>query len=273
MRTLLIALALAVALSACQQAQAPTAEKKAEPAKELKTDVEKYSYAIGMDIGSRLKEQTLEFNPELIAQGLSDGYKGKAILSDDEAKQTLVALQQKMMEQQMAETKKKSEENLAAGQKFLEENKAKEGVKTTESGLQYKVVTEGTGPKPSVDDTVTVDYRGTLIDGTEFDSSYKRGQPVTFPLAGVIPGWTEALQLMPVGSKWELYIPASLAYGDRQVGNVIGPNSTLIFEVELKGIEPKTAASPEAAVKPEAKPEAKKPEAKPAEKPAEKKSE
>jgi FKBP-type peptidyl-prolyl cis-trans isomerase FklB len=131
------------------------------------------------------------------------------------------------------ELKEKAEKNLVESEKFLAENKAKEGVKTTASGLQYKVLKEGEGPSPKVGDTVTVNYRGTLIDGTQFDSSYDRGEPATFPLTGVIPGWTEALQLMKKGSKWMLYIPPNLAYGERGAGNRIPPNSTLIFEVEL----------------------------------------
>ena len=142
-----------------------------------------------------------------------------------------------------------AEKNLAAGEKFLAENAKKEGVKTTSSGLQYKVVKEGTGPQPKAGDTVTVDYRGTLIDGTEFDSSYKRGHPATFPVNGVIPGWTEALQLMKVGSKYQLFIPSKLAYGERAAGPELPANSTLIFEVELKGVEPAQGGSPSPAAK------------------------
>jgi FKBP-type peptidyl-prolyl cis-trans isomerase len=154
-------------------------------------------------------------------------------------------LQKTHTERMQAEQKAAADKNLADGEAFLKENATKEGVVTTESGLQYKIVTAGDGPKPGAGDVVKVHYRGTLLDGTEFDSSYKRGEPVTFPVGGVIPGWVEALQLMPVGSKWELYIPSGLAYGPGGAGNQIGPNSTLKFEVELLSIEPKEA--PEAA--------------------------
>jgi FKBP-type peptidyl-prolyl cis-trans isomerase FklB len=206
----------------------------AADAPELKTDKEKISYSIGMDIGGNLKRGSVEVDPDLLAKGLKDSYGGgKTILTEDQAAQALADFQEALMAKQAETMKVLSEKNMADGEKFLAENAMKEGVKVLPSGLQYKEITPGTGKSPKPADTVTTHYKGTLIDGTEFDSSYKRGQPATFPVSGVIPGWTEALQLMKEGSKWQLFVPPKLAYGEKGVGQVIGPNATLIFEVEL----------------------------------------
>lgn len=206
----------------------------AADAPELKTDKEKISYSIGMDIGGNLKRGSVEVDPDLLARGLKDSYGGgKTILTEDQARQTLADFQQTLMAKQAETMKTLSEKNKADGEKFLAENAKKEGVKVLPSGLQYKEITPGAGKSPKAADTVTTHYKGTLIDGTEFDSSYKRGQPATFPVSGVIPGWTEALQLMKEGAKWQLFVPPALAYGEKGAGQVIGPNATLIFEVEL----------------------------------------
>jgi FKBP-type peptidyl-prolyl cis-trans isomerase FklB len=206
----------------------------AADAPELKTDKEKISYSIGMDIGGNLRRGSVEVDPDLLAKGLKDSYGGgKTILTEDQARQALADFQKTLMAKQAETMKVLSEKNKADGEKFLAENAKKEGVKVLPSGLQYKEITPGTGKSPKTADTVTTHYKGTLIDGTEFDSSYKRGQPATFPVSGVIPGWTEALQLMKEGSKWQLFVPSNLAYGEKGAGQVIGPNATLIFEVEL----------------------------------------
>jgi len=210
----------------------------AEEKKAFQTPKEKQSYSIGADIGNKLKSQSIDVDPDALAQGLKDAISGnKLLMTEQEIKESLSSLQKEMMEKQAERTKQLSEKNKKEGDAFLAENKKKEGVKTLPSGLQYKVITEGTGKTPKAEDTVITNYRGTLIDGTEFDSSYKRGQPATFPVKGVIPGWTEALQLMKEGSKWELFIPASLAYGERGAGNLIGPYTTLIFEIELISVK------------------------------------
>jgi FKBP-type peptidyl-prolyl cis-trans isomerase FklB len=204
----------------------------------LKTPKDKVSYAIGAQIGSDMKKQTIDIDPDVLGKGLKDGFQGsKLLLTDEEMRGALSGLQQQMVAKQTERMRELGAKNKQAGTAFLAENKKKEGVKVLPSGLQYKVVKEGTGKMPKADDTVTVNYKGTLIDGTEFDSSYKRGEPATFPVKGVIKGWTEALQLMKVGSKWELFIPSELAYGEQPAGRVIGPNSTLLFEVELLGIK------------------------------------
>lgn len=206
----------------------------AADAPELKTDKEKISYSIGMDIGGNLKRGSVEVDPDLLARGLKDSYGGgKTILTEDQARQAITDFQKAQMAKQAETMKILSEKNKADGEKFLAENAKKEGVKVLPSGLQYKELTPGTGKSPKSTDTVTTHYKGTLIDGAEFDNSYKRGEPATFPVSGVIPGWTEALQLMKEGAKWQLFIPSKLAYGEKGVGQVIGPNATLIFEVEL----------------------------------------
>ena len=220
-----------------------------EKSPQLKDQKDKVSYSIGLNIGSNLTKQNIPINPDVLAAGIKDAVAGKPQLTQDQVKEIMTAFEKDMEQKQQAAAQK----NASEGAKFLEENKKKEGVKTTASGLQYKLVKEGTGAQPKENDTVTVNYRGTLINGTEFDSSYKRGQPASFPVGGVIKGWTEALQLMPVGSKWQLFIPADLAYGDRQAGPDITPGSTLIFEVELLSIQPKATTS--GAATPDTKPE------------------
>ncbi len=187
-----------------------------------------------------LKKQTVEFDPALVAQGVKDALLGgKTRLTEEQAKAVLTEVQNEVRKQQQEKAAAASASNKKEGEAFLAANKSKEGVVTLPSGLQYKILTAGTGPKPTASDTVVCNYRGTLINGTEFDSSYKRGQPATFGVGQVIKGWTEALQLMPTGSKWQLFIPSSLAYGDRGAGAEIGPDATLIFEVELISIQPK----------------------------------
>lgn len=229
---LFVTMALGVVLLA---GQANAEEKKA-----FQTPKEKQSYSMGADIGKRLQAQSIEVDPDVFAQGLKDTLSGgKVLMTDQEIKENLTALQKELMEKQAARTKQLAEKNKKDGEAFLAENKKKEGVITLPSGLQYKVIKEGSGKTPKAEDTVSTHYRGTLIDGTEFDNSQKRGhgEPAAFPVKGVIPGWTEALQLMKEGSKWELYVPSSLAYGENGAGNVIGPNATLIFEIELISVQ------------------------------------
>jgi FKBP-type peptidyl-prolyl cis-trans isomerase FkpA/FKBP-type peptidyl-prolyl cis-trans isomerase FklB len=217
-------------------------DKKADDSAKLTTLEQKANYIIGQNIGRNLKNGGLTIEPDSLALALTDIRDGvPSRINEEETQKIMQEVQEKAIAKQEAEQKKASEENVAKGKKFLEENKAKEGVVTTASGLQYKIITEGKGPKPKATDTVTVNYTGKLLDGTEFDSSAKHGQPATFPLDGVIPGWTEGLQLMPQGSKWELYIPAELAYGSGGQGP-IPPASTLIFEVELLEIKAPEAA-------------------------------
>ena len=204
----------------------------------LKTKKDKISYAIGMDIGKNLKKQPVELNPEVISQGLWDAMSdGKTLMTEQEYMETMTNFRNEMTQKQTAQMKEAGDKNKKEGGKFLVENKKKEGVKTTASGLQYKVLTKGTGVSPKATDIVTVHYKGTLIDGKEFDSSYSRGEPTSFPVNGVIKGWTEALQLMKAGSKWQLFIPSELAYGERGAGRNIGPHSALIFDVELISIK------------------------------------
>jgi len=238
-----------------QPAQAAPAKKdSATPAKKapattrsatamtLKTQKEKASYALGMKIGGDLKRQGVgaSVDAALTARGLKDGLAGtKALLTEDEEKAALTQLQTEVRGKMEAKAHEAGAAARKEGEAFLAANKGKEGVVTLPSGLQYKILTEGKGPKPTASDTVSCNYRGTLINGKEFDSSFKGGKPVSFPVSGVIKGWTEALQLMPVGSKWQLFIPPDMAYGDRGAGADIGPGETLIFEVELLSIEPK----------------------------------
>jgi FKBP-type peptidyl-prolyl cis-trans isomerase len=204
----------------------------------LTTQKDKISYALGMNVGTNLQRQSLDVDPAILLQGLKDGLAGsKPLLTEEEARTLLTQLQEDMRKKQAEKAQQMGAANKTEGEAFLAANKNKEGVVTLPSGLQYKILKTGTGPKPTASDSVVCNYRGTLINGTEFDSSYKRGQPATFPVNGVIKGWTEALQLMPVGSKWQLFVPASLAYGDRGAGADIGPNATLIFEVELLSIQ------------------------------------
>jgi FKBP-type peptidyl-prolyl cis-trans isomerase FklB len=209
---------------------------------QLKDQKDKVSYSIGMQIGFNLARQKVDINPDILAAGIKDSLANKPQLTTEQVKEIMAQFEKDMEQKQ----KDLGEKNKAEGTKYLEENKKKPGVKTTASGLQYKVEKEGTGAQPKATDMVTVNYRGTLTDGTEFDSSYKRGQPATFPVNGVIKGWTEALQLMKKGAKYQLFIPASLAYGERAMGPDIGPNSTLIFEVELVDVKPPPTPAPHA---------------------------
>jgi len=210
----------------------------AQDAPALKTEKDKLSYAMGMDLGNQLKTRSVEIDPAIFGRGLADALSGgKTLLTAEEAKAIITELQKAMLVKQAEAAKVVGEKNKAEGDAFLAANKAKEGVVALPSGVQYKVLTAGTGKMPTAEDTVICQYRGTLIDGKEFDSSYKRGQPATFPVKGVIKGWTEVLQLMPVGSKWQVFIPSSLAYAERGSGAVIGPNATLIFEIELVAIK------------------------------------
>ena len=230
--SLLVALIMSLSLLSCSSGE-KSASKKA-----LKSDSERFGYALGMDIGTSLKEMQADIDLPSLMAGLRDTFEGtKALLTPEEAAEVGKEFSKKMQEKQAEKNKNLAEKNRKEGEAFLTENKKKEGIVTTESGLQVMLLEEGDGPKPKATDQVKVHYQGTLLDGTEFDSSYKRGQPVTFPVNGVIAGWTEALQLMKVGSKVRLFIPSDLAYGERGAGQRIGPNATLIFEVELLGIE------------------------------------
>lgn len=203
----------------------------------LNTQKDKRSYAIGIGIGRNLSMGSVDVDPNILLQGIKDALAGsRPLMTDDEIKSTMSSLQAEVRQRQMVKMQRAAEANKKEGEAFLAANKTKPGVVELPSGLQYKILKEGTGPKPTATDSVVCNYRGTLLDNTEFDSSYKRGQPATFQVGKVIKGWTEALQLMPVGSKWELYIPADLAYGERGAGQSIGPSETLIFEVELLSI-------------------------------------
>jgi len=234
--------------------QAPAAKAQKAPAKKpgqtpaskapavlaLNTQKDKTSYAIGMNVGKGLHRDSVDIDPAILLRGLKDALAGgKTLLTDQEAQATLTALQNDLRKKQQEMRQQATETNKKEGEAFLAANKTKDGVVALPSGLQYKILQEGTGPKPAATDSVVCNYRGTLLDGKEFDSSYKRGQPATFPVTGVIKGWTEALQLMPVGSKWQLFVPSELAYGDRGAGADIKPGSTLTFEVELVSIQPK----------------------------------
>jgi FKBP-type peptidyl-prolyl cis-trans isomerase len=225
----------------------------------LKTAKQKRSYAIGADIGKKvggqLKSQNVELDPAMVARGMRDAISGaKPAMTDEEIRATLAELRTQLQQKQAAVAHEAGAKNRQEGEAFLAANKGKEGVVTLPSGLQYKILKAGDGKKPLATDTVQCNYRGTLIDGTEFDSSAKHGGPAAFQVGGVIKGWTEALQLMPVGSKWQLFIPSDLAYGDRGAGGSIGPGSTLIFDVELVSIQEKAEAKPETM---EGKPEVK----------------
>jgi len=218
----------------------------AEGDMELKTQKDKISYAIGMDIGNSLKKNSVDVDTDVLLKGMRASLAGeKTLMTEQEGRETLTAYQKEMQAKQMEKKKAEGEKNKKAGDAFLAENKKKKGVKTLPSGLQYTVISKGSGTSPGATDKVTVNYRGTLIDGTEFDSSYKRNEPATFPVNGVIKGWTEALQLMKEGSKWKLFIPSNIAYGESGRPG-IPPNSTLIFEVELIKVGAKEAAPPPA---------------------------
>jgi FKBP-type peptidyl-prolyl cis-trans isomerase FklB len=206
----------------------------------LTTEKDKQSYAIGLNVGKSLHRDDIDVDPKIVLQGLQDAMAaGAVLLTDDQIKTVMTDLQNQVRQKQEEKRQALAESNKQDGAAFLAANATKPGVVTLPDGLQYKILTPGSGPKPTATDSVVCNYRGTLLDNTEFDSSYKRGQPATFPVSGVIKGWTEALQLMPVGSKWQLFIPADLAYGER-ARDPIGPNATLVFELELLSIQPKT---------------------------------
>jgi len=235
-----------------QTAAKPAAKKPATATKAasasaapaLDTPKAKASYAIGADLGNKIRSQSIDIDPAILYGALQDALAGrKTLMTEDEIHAALVDLNNQIRQKQMAERKELGAKNKKEGEAFLAENKAKDGVVALPSGLQYKILKAGDGKKPAASDTVICNYRGTLIDGKEFDSSEKHNGPATFPVSGVIKGWTEALQLMPAGSKWELFIPSDLAYGERGAGPDIGPNATLIFDVELLSIKEPSAAA------------------------------
>lgn len=207
----------------------------------LKTDKDKISYAIGVDMGTNLKAQNIEVNPDTLAKGLKDALaSAQTLLSQQEISSTLSNLQKQIISKREADFKAQADQNKRGGETFLQTNKTKPGVITLASGLQYKIITQGTGPQPTDKDNVTVNYAGRLINGQEFDSSYKRGKPAQFPVSEVIAGWSEALKLMKTGSTWEIYVPPALAYGERGLpGGPIGPNQTLVFTINLMSIDKK----------------------------------
>lgn len=232
---------LLLGLFACQKAGAAKELKK----EDLDSQKKKVSYAIGLDIGKNFKARHMDIDADVLLQGFKDGQAATPLLADEEIQKVMSEYQQQMMKDEQARRQTQGSENKAKEEAFLKENAQKPGVKVTPSGLQYKVISEGKGPRPLESDTVKVHYRGTLLDGSEFDSSYKRNQPAVFPLKGVIKGWTEALQLMPVGSKYQIFLPSNLAYGEQGAGQAIAPHATLVFEVELLSIE-KPEAAPQA---------------------------
>ena len=216
----------------------------AQDVPELKTEKDKFSYALGMNFGENFRKQGLELDPAVFAKAFAESFNGgKTAITDQEMQALLTAAAQEIRKKQAAQQEEKGTAAQKEGEAFLAANKTKEGVVTLPSGLQYKILKAGTGEKPTLDDTVVCNYKGTLINGKEFDASEKHGGPAAFPVKGVIPGWTEALQLMTVGSKWQLFVPSNLAYGAQGPAD-IGPNATLIFEVELASIQ---KAAPQAA--------------------------
>jgi FKBP-type peptidyl-prolyl cis-trans isomerase len=205
---------------------------------ELKTPKEKISYGIGVDMSRNFKQQGVDFDMELLLRGFRDGTSGgKLLMSDEEIRATLNAYQKELSQKRAKAMQAAAEENKRIGEAFLAENRKKEGVVVLPSGMQYKILKAGNGKIPTEADTVECNYRGTLINGSEFDNSARTGKPATFKVAGLIAGWTEALKIMPVGSRWQLFVPPQLAYGERGAGGMIGPNATLIFEVELLSIQ------------------------------------
>jgi FKBP-type peptidyl-prolyl cis-trans isomerase len=227
------------------QAPAPAAQAKpaqAAPSPSVPASMpekRKLSYALGLDIGSQFKERSMDIDAAVFAKGMQDLLTGATTeMTPDEARATIVELQKYLAARQAADSKAVADKNKAEGAAFLAANKANAGVVALPSGVQYKVITTGTGKKPLATDTVVCHYRGTLINGTEFDNSYKRSEPANFPVDKVIKGWTEVLQLMPVGSKWQIFVPSDLAYGERGAPAAgIAPHSVLIFEIELVGIK------------------------------------
>ena len=247
--TLALALALLAGGAAAEQATKGKSEKgKSE---KLKSEKEKISYALGMGFAHQLRTQSIEVDPEVLVRALKDALsRGKTLLTEEEARAIVAGLQKELKAKQTALQSEKvrvrkelGEKSQQDGEAFLAKNKTREGVVTLASGLQYKILKKGDGRRPALDDTVICHYRGTLVDGTEFDSSYKRNQPATLPVKKLIKGWSEGLQLMPVGSTWQFVIPSTLAYGDRGVGRHVGPRATLVFDVELISIKDRTAAA------------------------------
>lgn len=236
-KLLLCMIFLLIPAAGCAAEDAKTEAKTGEVTLESAKD--RISYTIGLNIGRDFANQDMDIDPDLVMLGIQDALAGKEPrLSEEEMMAEIQAFQQEMQAKAQAKFAQMAEENRAEGEAFLAANAEQEGVIVTDSGLQYKVIEEGEGESPDKSDTVTVHYTGTLIDGTKFDSSVDRGQPATFPVGGVIPGWTEALQLMKPGAKYQLFIPAELAYGERGAGQDIGPNETLIFDVELISVKP-----------------------------------
>jgi FKBP-type peptidyl-prolyl cis-trans isomerase FklB len=238
-----VAFATSVGAADAPATKPPAATPKPADPGPFKTPKEKNSYMLGVNLGKQLKQNDVDIDYDVYMQGLKDAIGGQEKLSEDQFREAMMAFQQEIREKSMAKRKVESDKARKAGEDFLAENKKKEGIVTTDSGLQYKIDTKGTGKKPTTADTVVCNYRGTLIDGTEFDSSYKRGQPAEFPVTGVIKGWTEALQLMPVGSKWKLFIPSNLAYGENGSPPKIPGGAALIFEIELIEIKAPAAAT------------------------------
>jgi len=238
-KVLFIILSIALATSVfAQKKGAAKTTKPAETKIELKTFVDSVSYALGMDVGRSIVRNKIELNQDIFIQSIKNHVaEVPSLYTDEVLGKVMQAFQQIMGEKQKEMVKAMTEKNKKEGEAFLAANKTKEGVVTTPSGLQYKIITKGTGKIPTAQDTVVCHYKGSLLNGTVFDESYKRNEPATFPVTGVIKGWIEALQMMPVGSKWELYIPADLAYGDQGAGQVIAPGSALIFEIELISIK------------------------------------
>jgi len=230
----LLKISIAVAVLSLAFSTNSVAKQKSK----LRTEKGKVSYSIGLNIGSSLKSQNIEIDMDSLAQGIEDALIGtKPKMTQEEIKKTMDAFRQRLQEKAEKDRKASSNNNLVKGEKFLAQNKKRKNVVSLASGLQYEVIKKGTGKKPDTNDTVVTHYKGTLINGKEFDSSYKRGKPAEFPVGGVIKGWTEALLLMKTGAKWKLFVPAELAYGGRGAGNAIGPNETLIFEIELLKIK------------------------------------
>ncbi|MFP4084739.1 MAG: FKBP-type peptidyl-prolyl cis-trans isomerase [Desulfonatronovibrio sp.] len=235
-RKFFILMGLCLALTACGQSETETGDS--EQPVTLETSTEKSSYALGMDIGNNISQGEMNIDVDVLLKGLRDGLENNdPLMSEDEQMEALTALQQEFMEAQAQKTQEQAEQNIEEGSAYMDEFREKEDVEETESGILYRVINRGEGEKPGPEDVVTVHYQGTTVDGTVFDSSIERGEPATFPLNQVIPGWTEILQLMPQGSKWEVVIPPDQAYGDQQAGPEIGPNSTLIFEIELMEVK------------------------------------
>lgn len=230
---------LTMSAANAQTDTAPTSNgnNSTEVKRTLTSEIDKLSYSIGIDLGKNFKRQDININPEVMAQGMQDGIEGKSALTEQQMQDVLTKFQKELIAKRSEQMNKQADENKKKGEAFLKENKSKPGVVTTQSGLQYKIITAGTGEKPGKDDTVTVEYTGRLINGEIFDSTEKSGKPATFKVSQVIPGWTEVLQLMPAGSTWEVYVPGHLAYGPRSMGGAIGPNETLIFNIHLVSVK------------------------------------